>query len=37
MKPQRMGREFVMYQGREMHTVVWWGNLKEGGHLEEKV
>jgi hypothetical protein len=30
-----MDRAHEMYEGREMHTGVWWGNLKKRDHLED--
>jgi hypothetical protein len=31
-----MGRTCGTYWGRgEVHTVLWWGNLREGDHLED--
>jgi hypothetical protein len=34
VKEDDMGRAFGMYERSEMHTWLWWGNLKENNHLE---
>ena len=36
IKKTEMGRRCSTYGGRgEVHTGLWWGNLREGDHLED--
>jgi hypothetical protein len=34
IEKNEMGRVCSMYGG-EVHTGIWWGNLREGDHLED--
>ena len=35
MKKSEMGRACSTYWGGEVHTGIWWGNLREGSHLSD--
>ena len=35
MKKNKIDRACGMHGGEDVHTVCWWGNLKESKHLED--